>query len=1208
MATEILLESDDESHDIVQLAEDSPWKVVVEMLRPLASLKLTVASMAAAIFLILAGTLAQVDMVLPDVLEQYFRTPLAWIAPRVFFPRESYDHAVLTIAQFLSKWNLARDEWLDPNSTPSVFPFPGGFTIGAVMLVNLLAAHLLRFKMRARGARLIGGLAVILVGALVTWLVIASGSNNQGIQDLPMFSWATVWTGFKISLAILWGATIFGLLKTDASRPIERIGLGALAALLGVTVAGLYYYGDAAMLGDASMRILWQLGKAGFASLVLLAGCVLLFQKRAGIVLLHAGIALMLINEIVVYELHVEGSMQIHEGQTVNYAHDLRTVELAVVDPSGDEVDDVVVVPKSRLNKGERISDPALPFDIEVVDFQQNSKLRRAKPGEANKADAGSGLKFIAENERAGVGVDTNSAIDYSAAYVQFLDKSSHQPLGTYLVGIQQSMDGVNEKVKVGDKTYEVSLRLKRHYKPYAVKLIDVRTDKYMGTNTPQNYSSDIRLVDPEQNVDRTAHIWMNNPLRYAGETFYQSGAPEGTDITILSIVSNSGWMIPYVACVIVLVGMLAQFTLTLTRFLDRRRAIIDPASVQVPASLSKFAKHTPKKRPIEVAQSAPSMVDWLVPCIVVGLAAMMVASSAKPKRTAANQPDFQAFGKLPVMFQGRIKPMDTLARNSLRVISDSDSYVDTEGHRQPAIRWLLEVIADPRRVADERVVRIHNLEVLQIFGLDRRKGYRYSLNELRDHLPEFYKAVTAAHEVRPELQTAYDKKLIELEHRLRVFQTLVAAFDPPNIRGDQSPQEMLEMLQRHDAMLKEIGPPLAIPPADGAGRWEPFSQAHVRAELTKAVLQKDPGEAITDFSNAIASYAEDKPQEFNAEVKKYQAWLAEHPPEKLNAKKVDFEVFFNSARLYFWSTWLYVVAFGLAALAWLGWSRPLNRAAFWLLVFTFGLHTAALAGRIYISGRPPVTNLYSSAVFIGWASVGLGLILERIYRLGIGSVVAAVAGFATLVIAEGVPGIGGGLGGDGDTFTVMQAVLDTNFWLATHVTCITFGYATTYVAGLLGVIYILGGVLSTSLKPRIAADLARMIYGAVCFAIFFSFVGTVLGGLWADDSWGRFWGWDPKENGALIIVLWNALVLHARWDGMVKDRGMAVLAVLGNICVSWSWFGVNQLSVGLHSYGFTEGIALALVTFVGSQLLIAGLGMIPRRMWRSDFGATVSV
>jgi ABC-type transport system involved in cytochrome c biogenesis permease subunit len=133
------------------------------------------------------------------------------------------------------------------------------------------------------------------------------------------------------------------------------------------------------------------------------------------------------------------------------------------------------------------------------------------------------------------------------------------------------------------------------------------------------------------------------------------------------------------------------------------------------------------------------------------------------------------------------------------------------------------------------------------------------------------------------------------------------------------------------------------------------------------------------------------------------------------------------------------------------------------------------------------------------------------------------------------------------------------------------------------------------------------MTYGTVCFAIFFSFVGTVLGGLWADDSWGRFWGWDPKENGALIIVLWNALVLHARWGGLVKDQGLALLAVVGNIVVSWSWFGVNQLQIGLHSYGFTEGVLMCLGWFVASQLAVMLLGMLPAKLWRSSANLNVA-
>ncbi len=308
---------------------------------------------------------------------------------------------------------------------------------------------------------------------------------------------------------------------------------------------------------------------------------------------------------------------------------------------------------------------------------------------------------------------------------------------------------------------------------------------------------------------------------------------------------------------------------------------------------------------------------------------------------------------------------------------------------------------------------------------------------------------------------------------------------------------------------------------------------------------------------------------------------------------KSQFEVFFNHFSPFYYCAVLYLAAFILASLSWLGWTDPLRRSSNWLLWFTFAVHTLALIGRIYISGRPPVTNLYSAAVFIGWGAVLLGLVLESSYRLGLGNIVAAVGGFLTLLVAHF-------LSLDGDTLIVMTAVLDTQFWLATHVVCITLGYATTYVAGLFGVLYVLLVHVFPVLKDAERRELTRMMYGTLCFAIMFSFIGTVLGGLWGDDSWGRFWGWDPKENGALIIVLYNAIGLHARWGGVVKARGLALLTIGGNIVVTWSYFGVNELGAGLHSYGASEtSTAMWLLIFAASQLALIAVGAMPRRWFK---------
>ncbi len=556
-------------------------------------------------------------------------------------------------------------------------------------------------------------------------------------------------------------------------------------------------------------------------------------------------------------------------------------------------------------------------------------------------------------------------------------------------------------------------------------------------------------------------------------------------------------------------------------------------------------------------------------------------------------------FGRLPLVFEGRVKPFDTLARNTLRQISDKQTFEDNSGKepvkRQPAIKWLLDVISSSPDAFKHEVFRITNLDVLQTLGLERREGFRYAIDEFRDKIDEFEKqAELAARTERddPRKLTTYQKKLLELDRKIRTMTSLMASFDQPQLRADHIQEDLTEAIRRHEA-LSRMQPPLVVPPEEQGGKWEPYSIAYTKAFAKANLLDQKPNPAAVDMNGILSAYFKGDAEKFNQELAKYETWLAERKLPDYDPSRTNFEAFFNFFEPFYRASVLYVFAFVLVAVGWLGWSGPLNRAAFWLVLFTFVLHTLAIVARIYISGRPPVTNLYSSAVFIGWGAVLLGIVIEFIYRLGIGTVIASVAGFSTLLIAHF-------LAASGDTFIVLQAVLDTQFWLATHVTCVTLGYATTFVAGFLGLLYILRGVLTPSLSASTGKELSRMVYGTLCFALFFSFIGTVLGGLWADDSWGRFWGWDPKENGALIIVLWNALVLHARWGGIVRDRGLAVLAVVGNIVTGWSWFGVNELGVGLHSYGFTEGVLLALGIFIVTQLAIVALAALPKRLWWS--------
>src|SRR5208283_4503648 len=199
---------------------------------------------------------------------------------------------------------------------------------------------------------------------------------------------------------------------------------------------------------------------------------------------------------------------------------------------------------------------------------------------------------------------------------------------------------------------------------------------------------------------------------------------------------------------------------------------------------------------------------------------------------------------------------------------------------------------------------------------------------------------------------------------------------------------------------------------------------------------------------------------------------------------KARAEVFFNQMEPFYNAMVIYVLAGLLAIFSWFNLSETLRRSAVWLIALAFFIHTTGLIYRMVLEGRPPVTNLYSSAIFIGWGAVLLGIVLEKFHKNGIGAVVSAAIGFITLIIAHN-------LALEGDTMEMMRAVLDTNFWLATHVVAVTTGYASTYVAGFLALIYILRGVFTKTLDAATGQSLARMIYGIVCFATLFSFVGT---------------------------------------------------------------------------------------------------------------------
>ncbi|WP_437226464.1 cytochrome c biogenesis protein CcsA [Planctomicrobium sp. SH661] len=1206
------------------------WQTVQRVLKPLASLKLTVALFLAGIFIVLAGTFAQVDHDIWKVVHDYFRvdfrkvfTPefpwihlselFVWCSPKLFFPPAFAPQGPPNFPDWLGVW------------------CPKGWVIGTVMMLNLFAAHLVRFKVQASGSRLYVGWGVIGLGAVITFLVILSGSNPEGLQAKPIISYDTLWWMMQTMVFALCALSLFLAITAGSQKKEQRWLFGLIAVALGVGSA-IAFQTDAT--NEATMRILYQVVKATFAGLVLLAGCIAVFKKRAGIVLLHAGVGLMMVYDVLVGMEHVESQMHIVEGETVNFTRDFRDAELAIIEPLAGNKENVTVIDAFRISKpGAKIQDKRLPFDIEVVEYFPNSvplgpqqPLPEGVP-EKNPATAGMGLNVRVVGQAGSTGTDTQARFDIPSAYLKLTDHSG-KDLGTYLASalIDANFGDAWDEISVDGKTYDLALRFRRLYNDYNVTLKDVQKNDYTGTDKPRDYSSFITLSDPKQDTTFDHRIWMNNPMRYGGKTFYQSGfqvLENGDEMTTLQVVDNAGWMTPYVACMMVVVGMIYHFGQTLLRYLHRRLRETSGAGLLTDASSESTIDHVPH------ARNWMGIASWIVTAVIVGGVATAFALVAMPRSPKPDEFHLSEFGELPMWYKGRPQPLDTFARNSLMQISDYPSFKldETDKKSQPAIRWLIALMADEENARDLRVIRIESEEVRNAVGLEIRKGFAYSINELNEKIQKIIEEASKAGKVPAKGRTLFQRKMVELANRVIFYSFLERSMgQAPQIPPDQSKEEagseqrMVARAQDYFEYIKAgretlagfakeygLGPlPLVVPTHLGADRdrvsnidalqskWEPVTIAHIYNQFYEEFPAPTPP-AIHDFIELLKDYKAGDVAKFNQDLATYQALLKKHASaDDLPVKKVDFEAWYNRVGALNLCSWLYVFAFALALLGWLMLPQIFERSAFWLTVLIFIVHTLALVARIYISGRPPVTNLYSSAVFVGWGVVLGGLIIESMTRLGLGTAVAAVAGFLALRIAHG-------LAADGDTFVVLEAVLDTQFWLATHVVCIAFGYATTFLAGLFGVLYVLLGVLTPGLSPKMGRELTRMTYGVICFAIFFSFWGTVLGGLWADDSWGRFWGWDPKENGALIIVLWNALVLHARWGGMVRDRGLAILAILGNIVTSWSWFGVNELGVGLHSYGFTEGRLRMLLLFVISQLVIAGIGLLPKQLWWSS-------
>ena len=499
--------------------------------------------------------------------------------------------------------------------------------------------------------------------------------------------------------------------------------------------------------------------------------------------------------------------------------------------------------------------------------------------------------------------------------------------------------------------------------------------------------------------------------------------------------------------------------------------------------------------------------------------------------------------GDIPLQNEGRVKPLDTFARNHLLAFYGKRSIKELD---MGATDWIINLILDPENGRDQKIFNIRNPEVASSLFLDWTNEHKYSFNQITPGLSEQSSMLEMIDQKDASDRTVYEKQLYEISRNILRFEEIsylkALKFIPPSNNSESG-----EWLSPFDFILKGI-------------------PANENQEVILNTLQMY-------LANRLAG----NDLEMSSALNRYEMALSTFQGINIKVDNLKKETWTNRVNLFYISLGLYLLSFIFLSISWMIKPILLNRVAYLLLISGTVMHGYGIFLRMQIMERPPVTTLYESVIFVSLIIMILAVLLEYFRKDGLGIFVGSVSGSVLHYV-------GFSYAADGDTLGMLVAVLNSNFWLATHVTTITIGYGASLMAGCVGHLYLIQeirGVNSASLK-----SIFNNLFGITLLALFFTLFGTILGGIWADQSWGRFWGWDPKENGALLIVLWQLMMIHMRLSGLAKPKQFALGMALNNIIVALAWFGVNLLQVGLHSYGFDDGVARNLFMFIGFEII----------------------
>ncbi len=663
---------------------------------------------------------------------------------------------------------------------------------------------------------------------------------------------------------------------------------------------------------------------------------------------------------------------------------------------------------------------------------------------------------------------------------------------------------------------------------PFSLRLEDFFLERYPGSNSPSWFESKVTLFDPEKNLVEPRRIFMNNVLIYKGYRFYQSSYDNDEGGTILSVNKDFwGTWVSYIGYILMGLGMVLSIFNPNSRF----------------AFLS---------REISKIRESRKTLAMIIIALFVVITPAISQTNTLPKFVSPEHA--HSFGELLVQdHNGRIEPISTLSSEILRKVSRKTSF---NGLTPDQV--FLGMLLNPDYWQTVPMIKVSNDKLIHELNLS--SNYASFQNFITDKGYVLETPVNEAYQKKPAYRSKYDNELIKLDERLNIlYMTFTYNF--------------LKVLPKED---------------DNTGKWYTPDEAHIsfkgeESTFTNTIVPL----YLQTLEAAVQSGDYSEAGKYLSALKTYQQkYGKQYLPD---SSKTRIELFYNNVGIFERLSAIYgLIGFVLLLLHFvqifltrLKIEKVINFAS-WMVFVAFALHTAGLAMRWYISGHAPWSNGYEALVYISWATILAGLIFSRKSKITLAA--TAILAYLILFVAH--------MSWMDPEITNLVPVLKS-YWLVIHVAIITASYGFLALGAVMAAINLILMFLKSEKNLQrvdlVIAELSAIIEMTLMVGLFMVSVGTFLGGVWANESWGRYWGWDAKETWALVTVIVYSFIAHMRIvPGLKGVYAFNLMALLGFSSVIMTYFGVNYYLSGLHSYA--AGDPLPIPTFVYYTVVIVSI------------------